>query len=467
MKKYVMTIMSLLFAIVTACSENESVNVEPQCGFYVPDSDEAVESIGMAGLGMEKMVQIKSNAEWSVSSDADWLALSNVSGGPTDTEASAMYLKLTAARHEGQESRTACVTLKAGSAVKKLSVVQTGMAGLDASGWELAATCVNNMKFGLNIGNTLDANGTWVSGTLPSDFETCWGNPVITRELVHTMAAAGFKAVRLPVTWWQNIGEDGTVRKSWMDRVEEVVNYILDEGMYCVLNVHHDTGGSESSWLRADINNIDGIESRFISLWKQIAVRFQNYGDKLIFEGYNEMLDGNLNWSTTDASGYTAHNRLAQAFVTTVRETGGNNAKRNLLVNTYSADPMEGNINAFVVPNDIADNHLIAGVHIYKPDSFTSPGENTESPLWTKDCEKELTDVLNGVVNRFVKRGIPVVVGEFGASNSVAGTERVKYVGFFKSACVERGIGGFYWFDIIDRHNYTWTEPQIKNLLID
>lgn len=466
-QKFIYSLTALFCAccLMTACNDDDVVNVEPAFGFVEPDTDTPLESLEVIGVSGEKMVQIVSNVDWEVATDADWLTLSNTSGVPTVNNVTTMYLKLSYDKYLAADSRTANIVLTAAGQSKTLRFTQRGLQGTDSEGWELAATSVNNMKMGLNIGNSLDANGSWVTGTNPSDFETCWGNPVITKELIHAMSAAGFKSVRLPVTWWQNIDAEGHVRAIWMDRVEEVVKWILDEGMYCVLNVHHDTGGSDVAWLRADAANIDAIESKFKTLWTDIANRFSKYDDKLVFEGYNEMLDGNLRWTETDDSGYATHNRLAQTFVNTVRATGGNNVNRNLLVNTYSADPGEKTTFNFSIPTDVVANHLIVGVHVYAPGSFTTPGEN-EHPVWEAAHESELSTIFNRLSSTFVNKGIPVIIGEFGAQDGAEESEKAKYATFFNTSCTNRGMAGFYWFDLINRHDYSWTSPQVKDALV-
>lgn len=284
---------------------------------------------------------------------------------------------------------------------------------ISANDWETAQVATGKMTTGLNIGNTLDAYGNWFSGTSPKDYETCWGNPQITRELIKAYKNGGFNALRLPVTWYQNMDANDNVREAWMNRVEEVVNYILDEGMYCILNVHHDTGAGDEAWLLADLANIGTIQARFEKLWTQIATRFEKYDDRLIFEGYNEMLDGKKRWSSTDANGYKAHNQLAQAFVTTVRQTGGNNAKRNLLVNTYSADPGQTSVNNFIIPTDEVEGHLMIGAHVYTPGGFTAAEKGT-APVWTAAWQTELEPYLKRLHTTFVAQGYPVIVGEWG-----------------------------------------------------
>lgn len=450
----------------TACSESQE-HIVPESSFVDPSGGASVEAMTFTCAGGERMVQLVSNVDWSVASEADWCTLSNRSGIATNTESSVMYLKISVAANEAAETRTTDVILQAGDQTTRLNIVQQGISAQDASGWELAATAVRQMKAGLNIGNTLDACGTWISGDDPASYETAWGNPVITPELIKAIKAAGFNAVRLPVTWWQHIDEAGRVKESWMNRVEEVVDYILDEDLYCILNVHHDTGGLETCWLRADLGNYESISVRFASLWTQIAHRFASYGAKLVFEGYNEMLDANLTWTQTDANGYEAHNRLAQLFVNTVRATGGNNLRRNLWVNTYSSDAGEASVTNFQIPTDQAENHLIAGVHIYTPDSFTSPSEDAEPPVWNATYEAELASVFERLNLSFVGKGIPVIVGEFGAQERAPEEERVKYARYFVDTAKRYGIACFHWFDLIDRSTCQWTSEPIKDAILD
>lgn len=207
--------------------------------------------------------------------------------------------------------------------------------------FETASKAAKNMEIGWNVGNALDSYGTSVTGDDPFAYETSWGNPATTRELVATVKDAGFNVVRVPVTWFEHLDGEGNISKEWLERVEEVVNYVLDEDMYCIINVHHDTGAGDEAWLRADLKNYDSVSKAFSSIWTQVAEYFQGYDEKLLFEGYNEMLDAVPRWSTTDTNGYTALNQLAQVFVDAVRSTGGSNINRNLIVNTYGGDSGE------------------------------------------------------------------------------------------------------------------------------
>lgn len=344
---------------------------------------------------------------------------------------------------------------------------------------ESAAQAVKNMGAGWNIGNTLDANSPAPGAQNPTSveaYETGWGQPVISRNLIRMFKKKGFGAIRVPVTWWPHMDKDTMVNKAWMDRVETVVRYVLNEGMYCILNVHHDTGESSSCWLRADTTHFNAMNARYVKLWQQIARRFQGYGQRLVFEGYNELLDRNSTWNfPPDASSYTAVNRLAQGFVNTVRATGGNNATRNLMVNTYAAahgdDPANNNhvLSAFRLPHDTTKGHLIVSVHSYNPWNWDKDGGR-----WTEKCDKDLDEMFTRLDKYFLSRGIPVIIGEYGALNINATpqsqAEGVKYARALVSRAKRRGIAAFYWMGLSNGSDRTiprWTLPQVADAIVN
>jgi len=208
---------------------------------------------------------------------------------------------------------------------------------------ESATEAVKNLGLGFNLGNTLDAYSASTASHQDdtSVYETCWGQPVTTSALMTFLKSEGFNTVRVPVTWYQHIDDEGNIDESWMKRVQEVVDYVVNAGMYCILNLHHDTAEDNNSghvWVKADADAYAANRTKYENLWKNIATHFADYDHHLLFEGYNEMLDAGEHWNNpTDASSYTALNNFAQSFVDAVRSTGGNNAKRNLVVNLYAA----------------------------------------------------------------------------------------------------------------------------------
>ena len=155
-----------------------------------------------------------------------------------------------------------------------------------AAEFETAKDAVKNMGVGWNLGNTLDANDANKTWTSTSQHETCWGQPVTKPELMKMMKEAGFGAIRVPVTWYQEMDSSGKVNAAWMNRVKEVVDYVIDQGMYCILNVHHDTGADSQtfkSWLKASGDNYKANKDKYEYLWRQIAETFRNYEKPLLY----------------------------------------------------------------------------------------------------------------------------------------------------------------------------------------
>lgn len=335
--------------------------------------------------------------------------------------------------------------------------------------WENAASAVANMRTGWNLGNTLDAHDASWKGRSVKDFETGWGQPVTAPALLQMFADAGFGAIRVPVTWNLHMGDDYKVDEAWMARVEEIVNYVLDAGMYCILNVHHDTG--ENAWLRADAEVYANTKARYIALWQQIADRFNDYGTKLLFESFNEMLDVPNRWNTPEsADSYTYINKYNQDFVNTVRATGGNNSVRNLVVNDYCASSTLSAFEALQIPTDSAKDHLIAEYHSYSPYNFAMNEGTGAIKTWTAACEKEVVDQINGIAASARAKGVPVIIGEYGATSKRDEEEIAKQATCYVKACKENNMACFYWMllsDGADRSVPKWTKPKVKDAIIN
>lgn len=363
--------------------------------------------------------------------------------------------------------------------------------------WESATDAVKAMKTGWNLGNTLDSNSgdvnnMWIEGwknPTVADYETAWGQPQATRDLIHMFKQAGFNAIRVPVTWYPHMGKltvnviggkpiwdkdswtGYEVDSKWMARVKEVVNYVIDEGMYCILNVHHDTGEASTAWLRADPAVYEKYRERFTNLWNQIATEFAGYDDKLLFESFNEMLDGNNRWNTTTQTGYDIINKYNSDFVQTVRATGGNNAYRNLVVNTYAASADADALKNFKLPYDSVSGHLIAEVHSYAPYQFAFEMVNP-ADQWTKfdaKCESQVKSIIDGLNTHLVSKGIPTIIGEYGCTSKAGETEMSKQAAHYVSTAKKYGIACFYWMnlsDAADRSKPAWTMPALKDAIL-
>lgn len=381
-----------------------------------------------------------------------------------------------------------------------------------AESFESATDAVKNMGIGWNLGNTLDSNSgdvtnMWISawgktGTTV-DYETAWGQPVTQRALIKMFADAGFKAIRVPVTWLEHIGNMTELSKKgygkvdftqwtgydinadWMARVKEVVDMVIGEGMYCILNVHHDTGSATTAWLRADETVYEEQKERFEALWTAIATEFKDYDEKLLFEGYNEMLDTYSSWcyasfatsknydSKVAASAYSAINKYAQSFVNAVRATGGNNAERNLIVNTYGSCNGEGTWNKHLtdplkemaLPNDPAGKgHIAFEIHGY-------PYLKSESEATSK-----ATELIKLANDYLVTKGAPVIYGEWGTSSNPSDSDtetptavKLRFARTFVEKIKEAGMACFYWMglsDGTDRSVPKWTDEALKDAIV-
>ncbi len=334
----------------------------------------------------------------------------------------------------------------------------------EISAFESANDAVKHMKVGWNLGNTLDAhNGQRV--TDPKVSEIMWGQPVTTPELMQMMKEVGFGAIRVPVTWYPHMDGNNKVDAAWMKRVHEIVDYVISTGMYCILNVHHDTGADSDntkSWLKADETVYNQQKARYEYLWQQIAEEFKDYGERLLFESYNEMLDTYNSWcfasfaapgqynASVATSAYNAINSYAQSFVNTVRATGGNNAKRNLIVNTYGACNGSGTWNSHLqdplkqmkLPTDITEGHIIFQVHAYP------------NVVDLSSAMKEVDQIFRDLNTYLVQKGAPVVIGEWGTSNGNDYNDRRSNVLSFAKYFVEQAkaynYAPFFWMGLSD-----------------
>lgn len=275
----------------------------------------------------------------------------------------------------------------------------------DLTPFELTA----EMTPGWNVGNSLDAIGG----------ETAWSNPLISPKLIDSVKAAGFNCVRIPVAWSKFSDESTyTIKTEWLERVEEVVNYVLDSKMYAIVNIHWDNG-----WMQPTYEKQNYVNTRLAAMWNQIAIQFRDYNDSLIFAGTNEvMVDGD--YSTPTKEYYTVQNSFNQTFVTTVRATGGRNAYRFLAVQGFNTN-ITYTCNYLEIPEDTTPGKLIVEVHYYDPYNFTLNGsssitqwgEYATSSLKTETWANEsyADSQFGKMKTSFVDEGYAVIVGEYGA----------------------------------------------------
>ena len=343
------------------------------------------------------------------------------------------------------------------------------------------------MGLGWNLGNQLEAS----SGGLPS--ETCWGNPEITKELIDTIKAQGFKTVSIPVSYLDMIGDgpDYKIDTDWLDRVQEVVDYVVNNDMFAIVNMHGDGYYTvDHSWLLCaeDDDKQTEIKDKYGKVWTQIADRFKDYDQHLIFESMNE--EFNNDYGKPDEKAYDNINAYNQIFVDSVRATGSNNEKRWLLLPGWNTniEYTAGDDYNFKIPTDKgckADGkRIMISVHYYDPFNFTIDENKTAKTQWGKYAVKnydnwgqeDYVDSQMALLNeKFVSQGYPVVIGEFGAQDK---TEKFADYNEFRrywseyliKAAKKNGVVCVYWdngyngnkgFGIINRFDYTITQPDL------
>ena len=320
------------------------------------------------------------------------------------------------------------------------------------------------MGNGIHLGNPLDAwaNNVGIQTNTPLSYETHWGQPKTTQAMIDGMKAAGFDTIRIPVAWMTNATHlyegDYTIDADYMDRVEEVVRYARKAGMYVIINDHWDGGwygmfGSESAETRAL-----AMEA-YKGMWQQIAERFRDYSDYLIFESANEELGGRFDENSplycsdsvvtylTDDERYALTNEINQTFVDVVRATGGNNAARFLLIAGYSTDINQTCDDRFQMPKDTADSKLMVSVHYYDPWSYCGASSAVSATKWGKVSDYEYMDQQLAKMTKFTEAGYGVVIGEYGALPCSDGLKdnTLAYHTAFLDACTKYNLTNCLW----------------------
>lgn len=299
------------------------------------------------------------------------------------------------------------------------------------------------MGIGWNLGNSLDAIGG----------ETAWGNPVTSQQLINSVKAAGFKTLRLPVAWSKfSDANNFVIQTAWMDRVEQVVNYALNADMYVVMNIHWDDG-----WMQPTYAQQAYVNNRLKIMWTQIANRFKNYDNRLLFAGTNEvMVDGDYGTPTVEY--YTVQNSFNQTFVSAVRATGGNNANRFLVVQGFNTN-IDHTVNFARIPTDTTSNRLLMEVHYYDPYNFTL-NTNSNITQWGKNAtnpnavetwanESWADSQFQKMKTNFVDKGVGVILGEYGvvSRTNIGDHEgyRVYWNEYITKSAYTRGLVPIYW----------------------
>lgn len=335
------------------------------------------------------------------------------------------------------------------------------------------AATFNFLGAGWNLGNSLDAHIEDYQPDNVFDYETCWQNPVITKDIFVAIKEGGFLSVRIPVTWYPHVDQDHTIDKVWMQRVHEVVDMALDSDLNVILNAHHE------NWYDPSAANQKSAQKKLTHLWTQIATEFADYDERLVFESMNEprLVDTELEWTGGTAETQNVINEINKAFVTTVRGLGENNATRFLLIPTYCANAYSDSLSDLWMPDD---ERVGVSLHLYHPTDFTH--NESKRNHWSTEANSDINEIrgiLTNVKTTFTDKGIPVVFTEIGAVDKGNTSARESWT----TSIVERAklldIPCFWWdnghaegeslvntFALIDRKTLTWHAPSIRDILV-
>ncbi len=494
--KIIVAILCLVCMGILACSSDSSTE-EPVETKKTLTAD--ISSIEFLSAGNSSGVTVTSTADaWTItSSDASWIQLSNPSGNSGTT-----LVNITALANTSTTARSGTITISSSQATSvKISVLQLGTTvvpvvdlypsyntnpiAADATG--MSSTAVQlaaKMKLGWNIGNTMEATGG----------ETSWGNPKVSKALIDLVKANGFNAIRIPCSWNQNLANASTaqIKTEWLDRVKEVVQYCVDNDMYVIVNIHWDGGWLENNCTEAQKEANNAKQKAF---WEQIATHLRGFDEYLLFASANEP---NVENATQMAVLTSYH----QTFIDAVRSTGGKNAYRNLIIQGPSTDIEKTNKLMTTLPTDKVANRMMAEVHYYTPYQFClmdkdanwgkmfyywganyhSTTDVTRNPTWGE--EADLDKFFLSMKTQFVDKGIPVILGEFGAiRRDLTGdaltlhlNSRAYFLKYVVKQAKANGLIPFYWdagnlgvntMSLFNRSNNTVYDSQALNALLD
>lgn len=432
--------------------------------------------------GSNSLTVTMNGSSWSASSDQSWCSISANSSTNSNTQ-----LTITTTANTATTVRTAKLTFVMNNTTIYVNVSQAAKVELfqsykdsiapDATGMSSTATeLAKKMKLGLNIGNTLEAIGG----------ETAWGNPLITNDLIKAIKQNGFNAIRLPVAWNQNAEQTtAAINATWLNRVKQVVQYCVDNDMYVIVNTHWDGGWLENNCTEAKKVANNAKQKAF---WEQIAVMFRGFDERVLFASANEP-------NVDDATQMGVLLSYHQTFINAVRSTGGKNAYRVVVVQGPSTDIEKTNKLMNILPTDKVANRMMAEVHYYTPWNFCgmskdetwgnmayywgasnhSTTDAAHNAAWGEEAVVDANFAL--MKKQFVDKGIPVIIGEFGATrrDNLTGdalklhlASRAYYFKYVTKQAIANGFLPFFWDTggLINRNNYTVADQQALDGLI-
>lgn len=413
--------------------------------------------------GGSSEVTITSNTKWNISNTASWCTAT-----ASATEGNGK-ITLNAQSNPDAAERSVTISVTAGSILKEIKVRQSGKTDTDnipPDSTGMGSTVVQlaaKFKLGINIGNTLEAIGG----------ETAWGNPPVTQALIDKYKQAGFTAVRIPCSWDQYTDQTtGKISDQWLDRVKQVVQYCVNDSMYVVLNIHWDGGWLENNITTSAQSSVNAKQKAY---WEQIATAMRDFDEHVMFASANEP-------SASDATAMNVLLSYHQTFVDAVRSTGGHNVYRVLIVQGPSTNIDYTSNLMNILPADPTVNRMMVEVHYYEPFQFTALSEDASWGnmfyYWGQNYHSTIEPSRNATWGeedfvlsafpkmkaKFVDKGIPVIVGEYGAYRRTTPLDMDKHqasvdhwITFVTQQEIANGLKPFWWDtgSMIDRNNYT------------
>ncbi|MFO8002150.1 MAG: cellulase family glycosylhydrolase [Marinilabilia sp.] len=439
-------------------AEPVEITVNQASSEYLYSLDAGTKDISLKMTGGSESFELLSTApEWEIETDAGWLEFNKTSG-----TASNETITVSAGKNEtGSERNTKMILTAEYAPPVEISVSQTPVfpsyntspKGPDMTGVEKTAPQLcDEMKIGWNIGNTLEVPAS-------DGGETGWGNPEVTRQLIDEIKETGFNAIRIPCAWNSYADQEtAEIDQVWLQRVKEVVDYCIENEMYVILNSHWDGG-----WLEENpvYDRQEEVNLKQKAFWEQVASCFRDYDERLLFAGTNEVREDYGEPSSENIEVQESYN---QTFVDAVRSTGGKNAYRNLIVQTYNTNIDHG-LEYFSLPEDEVEKRLMVEVHYYDPYNFTLNSDMDDActrwgePFAGGDVcdwgqESHVDAQFKELKETYIDQGIPVIIGEYGAIHraSLSGEEydkhveaRSYYLEYVTQVAVNNGITPFYW----------------------
>ncbi len=314
------------------------------------------------------------------------------------------------------------------------------------------------MQPGWNLGNTFEASGS----------ETSWGNPPVTEDFIRAIASEGYRSIRIPITWNHRMGSapDYAIQTEFMNRIQEVVDWALEAELYVMINLHHD-----SHWIVNMESEHDQVMDKFNAVWQQIAAHFRDYPDKLMFESINEPRFSE-DWSKDAPVYFAMLDELNTAFHRIVRDSGGMNGERPLVIPSITANHSQARLDAMYETIDkLDDPNLIATIHYYGLYSFSvNLGGST---TFDDEARTDLEQAFDRAHDTFVARGIPVIVGEFGllgfdkSVDTISRGEILKYLEYITYYSREKKLPLMLWDNgqHFDRHAFEWKNPDMFEVM--